>query len=170
MVLNLFQNLDKKEFEKSKKIISAWEKILSKIKKKNEDGKTIDYGAFLQAHTELVDLKNGIVFIEADHSGFLQILQLYSSFIKKSLQKEMPDLKINSISFKIKRDGEEKSERNFTKDVLENIPNEESVQEKIVEKRKNLSENLENYKKLPEEIQKKFEKMKEYLLTKNEKE
>ena len=82
----------------------------------------------------------------------------------------MPDLKINSISFKIKRDGEEKSERNFTKDVLENVPNEESVQEKIVEKRKNLSENLENYKKLPEEIQKKFEKIKEYLLTKNEKE
>ena len=104
MISRFFENFDKTGFERSNKILNAWDKTLSKIKRSQnlDKEKNIDYGEFLKAHTELIDLKDGVLIVEADHSSWLQLLQIYSKFLLNGLQKEAPELEIKMLSFRLK--------------------------------------------------------------------
>ena len=50
-------------------------------------------------HCRIRDLERGVLFIEADHPGWVQILQTKQDFLLKSFQKKFPQLHIQGISF-----------------------------------------------------------------------
>ncbi|MBN2874312.1 MAG: DUF721 domain-containing protein, partial [Spirochaetales bacterium] len=61
-------------------------------------------GENLAAHSRPVDVRNGIVFIEAEHPGWIQLLQVKQDQLLATIQKNFPELGISGIAFRLARD------------------------------------------------------------------
>lgn len=71
----------------------GWKKVLQHI--------PID-GEKLAAHSRVLDLKNTLLCLETDHSGWIQLFYLYRKKIIQGLKKEFPSLEIHDFSFTLK--------------------------------------------------------------------
>ena len=133
MIATVFSNIDKNDFEQSNKLFNSWNSVVGKVKSQERD-----YGAQLIAHTTPVDLKNVILFVEADHSGWIQILQLYSKFILKGLRLKIPELKISSLAFRLKGSDARLFEKTYDEQIaeerrkLEELAHEEDINSSTV--------------------------------------
>jgi hypothetical protein len=54
-------------------------------------------------HTQSVELERNIALIEADHPGWIQILQTKQQGILESFRRRFPELTINGVSFRLSR-------------------------------------------------------------------
>jgi hypothetical protein len=61
-------------------------------------------GERLSAHSRPVDVRNGIVIVEADHPGWIQLLQLEQKRILDTIKHSFPELEITGIAFKTAKD------------------------------------------------------------------
>jgi hypothetical protein len=61
-------------------------------------------GERLSAHSRPVDVRNGIVIVEADHPGWVQLLQLDQRRILEAIKRSFPELGITGIAFKTAKD------------------------------------------------------------------
>jgi predicted nucleic acid-binding Zn ribbon protein len=61
-------------------------------------------GERLSAHSRPVDVRNGIVIVEADHPGWVQLLQLDQKRILDAIKRSFPELEITGIAFKTAKD------------------------------------------------------------------
>lgn len=62
-------------------------------------------GDSLAAHSRPVDIRNGIVFVETDHPGWIQLLQLEQNRLLTLIRKTFPSLEVTGIAFKLAKDG-----------------------------------------------------------------
>jgi hypothetical protein len=62
-------------------------------------------GENLAAHSRPADVRNGIVFIEAEHPGWIQLLQMDQDRILDAIVKKFPALGICGIAFRLAKDG-----------------------------------------------------------------
>ncbi len=62
-------------------------------------------GENLAAHSRPVDVRNGIVFVEADHPGWIQLLQIDQGRILEMIRHSFPALGISGIAFRMAKDG-----------------------------------------------------------------
>jgi hypothetical protein len=58
-------------------------------------------GDQLAAHSRPADVKNGIVIVEADHPGWIQLLQLRQESLLAGIKKAFPELGIRGIAFRL---------------------------------------------------------------------
>ncbi|QNL96276.1 DUF721 domain-containing protein [Treponema sp. Marseille-Q4132] len=114
MITSLFSNLDKKTLDQSGKLIDTWKRVVSKVRSSGRD-----YGEQLCAHTNPVQFEKGVLLVEADHPGWIQILQIYSKFILTGLQRAAPELGITTLSFKLKGSGAELCGKSYDEQVAE---------------------------------------------------
>jgi hypothetical protein len=56
------------------------------------------------AHSRIAELERGIIMVEAEHPGWVQILQTKQSQLLSSAQKRYPELAIRGIAFRLSRD------------------------------------------------------------------
>ena len=61
-------------------------------------------GERLSAHSRPVDVRNGIVIVEADHPGWVQLLQMDQKRILDIIKRSFPELEISGIAFKTAKD------------------------------------------------------------------
>ncbi|HOZ71663.1 MAG TPA: DciA family protein [Spirochaetales bacterium] len=61
-------------------------------------------GENLAAHSRPVDLRNGIVFVEATHPGWIQLLQMRQTQILATIRRSFPDLEVSGIAFRLAKD------------------------------------------------------------------
>lgn len=61
-------------------------------------------GDVLAAHSRPLDVRNGVFYIEAEHPGWIQLLQMQQNNILKKVKKKFPELKIRSIAFRLEKD------------------------------------------------------------------
>ncbi|MDR2783624.1 MAG: DUF721 domain-containing protein [Treponema sp.] len=54
-------------------------------------------------HAQIVELERNIVLIEADHPGWIQILQTKQQELLESFRRRFPELTINGVSFRLSR-------------------------------------------------------------------
>lgn len=54
-------------------------------------------GTDISNHSRLSDIKNGILYIEVDHPGWIQLIQLRKKEILKKTKSMFPQLEINDI-------------------------------------------------------------------------
>jgi len=73
------------------KFFSAWREIA---------------GERLAAHTRIAELEGSVVFIEADHPGWIQMVQLRREYIIQGIRKHFPELEITGLAIRLKKDGE----------------------------------------------------------------
>lgn len=62
-------------------------------------------GERLAAHSKPVDVRNGIVIVEAEHPGWIQLLQLKQEGLLAQLKKAFPELGIRGIAFRLQGAG-----------------------------------------------------------------
>lgn len=61
-------------------------------------------GENLAAHSRPVDLRNGIVFVEATHPGWIQLLQMRQTQILAAIRRAFPELDVSGIAFRLAKD------------------------------------------------------------------
>ncbi|MDR3335825.1 MAG: DUF721 domain-containing protein [Treponema sp.] len=62
-------------------------------------------GENIAAHSRIVELNKSILEIEADHPGWIQILQTKQKYLLNGVCRKYPELEIHGISFRLSRSG-----------------------------------------------------------------
>lgn len=163
MVLRIMKNLDPEEFRRGNRISKLWKEIVESIKSNSINGDNI--GKNMASHSRIIDFENGILLVEADHPGWIQMLGNYKKYILKGFQMKMPELKIETLAFrlagsnaeisKISRKIDEQKQRKADELKIER-------EEKKLERRGFVYKKDETEKRnvLPPEIQRLFDDMK----------
>jgi len=72
------------------RLYSVWEELTQK------------HGiAAAASHSRLLEIKHGVLLIEAEHPGWIQLLQTKEHKLLQDLQTTFPDIGINGIAFKL---------------------------------------------------------------------
>jgi predicted nucleic acid-binding Zn ribbon protein len=58
-------------------------------------------GERIAAHSEVKDLQNGIVIVEVEHPGWIQLIQLKQAQFVDALRKKYPDLQIRGLRLQL---------------------------------------------------------------------
>ena len=61
-------------------------------------------GPDLAAHSKVIDIRNGVVVVEADHPGWLQMIQIRRASILRKVRKSYPELEIRDLRFFLERE------------------------------------------------------------------
>ena len=101
LIHKTFSSISVGDAKRAQNIFSAWEQVLSKIKSVNQDANPNE-GQNLVDHTRIIDLKNGILLVEADHPGWISLLQFHKKFILNGMRMRIPDLEISTLAFRLK--------------------------------------------------------------------
>lgn len=62
-------------------------------------------GDQIGAHSRVLELEQNVLVVEADHPGWIQLLQLKQADILRNVQAKYPDFHITAISIRLRRDG-----------------------------------------------------------------
>lgn len=175
LIHKTFSSISVGESKKAMDIFSAWEKVLSKIRSANHEANPNE-GQNLIDHTRIIDLKNGVLLVEADHPGWISLLQMHKKFILKGMEMEIPGEEISTLAFRLKGKrgdlyggGENMSSPDKVRSELEKRIDEE---EKKLANQSHLLQNSDEIKKnkeLPPELASIFEDLHKTMLTNSEK-
>lgn len=152
-------------------IHNVWRKVVSSIRTSKDDEnneKHIPIGERLASNTRVVDLKNGILLVETDHSGWIQYLKIYQKYILNGLKMNLPDLEIKGLAFRLKGSGVGLSDnyQSSLEKAQEKMKSDWNKEEEIINQ-KVKSEKNTNVSKLPPELLEKFESIKQSIKDSN---
>jgi predicted nucleic acid-binding Zn ribbon protein len=113
------------------------EKIMNKAKEYSTlySSWAVVAGDQCASHSKISDLKGTLLIVEADHPGWVQILQTRQTELLKSIQRRTPDLTITGISFKLAKESNQTEHESLSKkqtntEIVQNI-DEETPQEEV---------------------------------------
>lgn len=103
IVTELMSQLDKTLVDNAGDVSTAWYETVKTIKSFNQDDTSrIQTGTHLADHSRVIDCKNGVLVVETDHPGRLQLLQMHKRYILEGLRRKVPQLEIKNITYKLK--------------------------------------------------------------------
>lgn len=176
IISNTFKNIRCEDVENADKLFDTWKKVLFGIKgigSSNKPGNPFE-GQNLYDHTRILDLKNKTLLIEADHPGWIQLLQMHKKFIVTGMNKFAPELEIRNLVFKLKgTPGElinvqtqEYSVEKTKKVIQRQIEEEEAILNEISAKEEKAAS--QQKKELPPELKTLFADLEKSMLTNSE--
>ncbi len=170
LVSRVIEGMDTGALANGNKILSSWRAIIESIKPNAKTTKNAaNFGKNLASHSKIVDFKNGILLVEADHSSWLQMLQLHQKYILGSIQRRFPDLNVSTLAFRLRGSnvGLSATYEESLRLEREKLSQKYELEEKILEE-KGFGVKIEDGKEpeLPAELKILFDKMKESILTK----
>ena len=91
----------------SASLFSSWQKIVAEAWPRGPDSDQNHEDVPAAAiHSHIKELERGVLLVEADHPGWIQLLQTRQSGILSAVQRGYPDLGIQAISFRLSRERE----------------------------------------------------------------
>jgi hypothetical protein len=87
----------------SSELFNSWEKTVCQVWPHGEDQRNDDIPA-AAVHSRIRELERGVLFVEADHPGWIQILQTKQSELLLAIQRRCPKLDIRGIAFRLSRE------------------------------------------------------------------
>lgn len=162
LINSVYSNIDENQLEQTTTVINYWKKIISSIKPD---------GLKLAAHSRIIDLKNHVLLIETDHPGWTQLLQMRQKYILNGLKMKFPELKINTLGFKLKSDNftYQGELRKPTFESMENVLDKRLEKEdKYLKNNREINNNKEKeseIQKIDPELQKRLNKLRDSILT-----
>ena len=174
-ITRIFENISSEKMQNSNSLIEIWKKILLKIR----SDKNPNEGRNLADHSRVVDFKNGILLIEADHPGWIELLQFRKKFILTCLNNALPKLNISTLAFKLKGRGGGLAEDMISKSSPELVRVE--MEKRISKQEEELGqfeksfensgkkEKIQENRHLPPELESIFKDLKESMLTNSKK-
>ncbi len=177
MIMTAFTNIERVEVEKNNKLLKTWRFTLESIRSNAKNGENL--GINLYSHSRVIDLKNGILLIEADHPAWIQTFRIYQKYILNGLKRGVPDVKISSLAFRLRGSNVElhsqMTEEKIRSNIEERIQKEEKVIQEFDEKNKNLensqsqdgenSKNSTQNKEIPQNLRQILDRLKADILT-----
>lgn len=151
LITQTFKNISRDKYEQATSTVNIWKKVLRRIKSNRNPNE----GQNLSDHTSVVDLKNGVLLVEADHPGWIELLQLHKRYILNGLRMENSSLGIENIVFRLK--GKKADIYDFQKEneaEVKKLINEKVIKEE--ENLKNLNLGKKNEKKPKKEVSPEF--------------
>ena len=103
IITGTFSNIRLEDARKAHSLVGAWKTVLCRIRSNSNPHE----GANLSSHSRVIDVRNGVLVVEADHPGWISLLRMHRSFILGGLRRELPQLDIHTIAFKLKGKGAE---------------------------------------------------------------
>ena len=86
-------------------LFSSWEYIVkeawSRSDQDDSGGQGFDDVPAAAVHSRIKELERGILLVEADHPGWIQILQTKQGSLLSAVQRRNPELDIRGISFRL---------------------------------------------------------------------
>ncbi len=157
MITRVFKNISPDDVQNSTQLTNSWRTTVESISRN---------GPKLAAHSHIVDLKNGILLVEADHSGWIQLLQLHQKYILTGLRRLNKNITIESLAFRLA--GSNAALADATPVDIEKEKNwlqKKFDDEEEALKKAGFNKNSQNSAKLPQELQNLFDKFKSEMLT-----
>ncbi len=71
-------------------------------------------GARLAPHSRPTEIRHGVLFVETEHQGWMQLLQLQQDRMLDEIQRRFPDLGVRSLAFRL--GNAEGSDRDFRRE------------------------------------------------------
>ncbi len=103
IINKLFAQLEPNLMQNASDVSTAWYETVSSIRNFTQDEtKKVQIGTQLADHSRIIDLKNGVLTVETDHPGRLQLLQIHKRYILEGLHRKVPDLEIKNILYRLK--------------------------------------------------------------------
>ena len=175
LIHKTFSSISVGEAKKAMDIFAAWENVLSKIRATNHEANPNE-GQNLIDHTRIVDLKNGVLLVEADHPGWITLLQMHKKFILKGMEMEIPGADISTLAFRLKGkrgdlyggDENATSPDKVRAEIEKRIDEEEKKLSNQSFQEKN-SDEIQKTRELPPELASIFEDLHKTMLTNSEK-
>ena len=175
LIHKTFSSISVGESKKAMDIFAAWENVLSKIRATNHEANPNE-GQNLIDHTRIVDLKNGVLLVEADHPGWISLLQMHKKFILKGMKMEIPGADISTLAFRLKGkrgdlyggDENATSPDKVRAEIEKRIDEEEKKLSNQSFQEKN-SDEIQKTRELPPELASIFEDLHKTMLTNSEK-
>ena len=87
-------------------------------------------GDHIGAHSRIVELERSVLLIEADHPGWIQILQMKQRLLLNAVRRRFPELSIAGISFRLSRD----PERDFQQEPVQHEERNQTEEQQPVPK------------------------------------
>jgi len=87
----------------SAELFNSWEKTVCQVWPRGDDQKSEDIPA-AAVHSRIKELERGVLFVEADHPGWIQILQTRQAELLQAVQRRCPALEIRGIAFRLSRE------------------------------------------------------------------
>ena len=86
-------------------LFSSWTRIVAEVWPRSFDTDTEPGDVPAAAvHSRIRELERGLLLVEADHPGWIQILQTKQAELLSAAQRRYPDLDIRSIAFRLSRE------------------------------------------------------------------
>lgn len=156
-VASLFKNVSADKFSQARQISESWEKILLSIK----SSVSPDCGKKMLDHSRIIDIQNGAMLIELDHPGWMQLFETYHSYILKGIAFRMPELKVTSLTYRLKRKKDADTSRVLSREEAEKAMERQIPAPDKTEREKTLAGNVA----LPPELEAIFSRLREAILT-----
>ncbi len=166
MIEVAYVNIEQRKFEQSNSILKYWRLVLESIKSNGKNGANL--GKNLASHSRVIDLKNGILLVEADHPAWIQTLKIYQKYIMTGLNRRISDVNISSLAFRLKGTDfqlqNEKKEEEIRK-MNEKIQDRLNKEQAVFEKFQNSDSVKEEKREMPENLRKILDRLKNDMLT-----
>lgn len=101
IIVNIFDLVKSENTKKVINIYREWKKILKGIKLKPVYT-NLKEGENLSDHSRIVDLKNGILFVEVDHPGWIEVLNIHKNYILIKMRRKFSKLDFKTLAFCLK--------------------------------------------------------------------
>ncbi|MBQ3799601.1 MAG: DUF721 domain-containing protein [Treponema sp.] len=92
-----FDGLNVQDVQRTVDAFAVWRKIMLSIRSSTNPNE----GANLAAHSRIVDLKNGVLLVEADHPGWIELLQLRKNYILRGLSMYARNMGVQTLAFRL---------------------------------------------------------------------
>lgn len=93
LVNSVFDSIKIVDAEHSVRVLTLWQEVTESL---------YGRGSFLSSHSRIIEMNNGTLLVEADHSGCITLLQMYKRTIIKALKKRAPELEIKNMVYRLK--------------------------------------------------------------------
>jgi len=87
----------------SAELFNSWEKTVCQVWPHGDNQKKEDIPA-AAVHSRIKELERGVLIVEADHPGWIQILQTKQAELLQAIQQKCPKLDIRVIAFRLSRE------------------------------------------------------------------
>jgi len=106
IVLDLFKDRFGPEFLETARtnasLFSSWQELVIEVLPRKFGDEVEDIPA-AASHSRIRELEKGVLLVEADHPGWIQILQTKQSELLSAVKRRYPELEVRAISFRLSR-------------------------------------------------------------------
>ena len=85
-------------------LFSSWTQVVAEVWPRSfGDENTIEDIPAAAAHSRIQELERGVLLVEADHPGWIQILQTKHQELLSAIGRRYPDMGIRTIAFRLSK-------------------------------------------------------------------